>query len=89
LINLNCLKISTIQLNKISSTITKIRSKFSLGKHPIILSGIGQEILHKYLNENGYESIFLKSLLKKSKLNKEASFHAPALCIALLLKDLK
>ena len=48
-----------------------------------------QDIKGLLLNENGYESIFLKSLLKKSKLNKEASFHAPALCIALLLKDLK
>ncbi len=84
-----CKKLSSIQLNKIFQTVNKLQNKFLLNKCSIILSGIGQTTLKDYLEKKKCNTIFLRNFLKKSKLNKEASFHAPALCIALLLKRLK
>ena len=82
-------KLSSIQLNQINNTISKLRKKFLLANAPIILSGIGQDVLKGFFEEKNLKTIYFKNFFKVSRLNQEASFHAPALSIALLLNELK
>ena len=80
-----CDELYNTQLNEIKNNINFLRKKFKISsKCQIILSGIGQEILMNYLNRKFNNTIFLFELLG-SKQYKKASYHAPALSIALLL----
>ena len=45
--------------------------------------------ISNYLRKKKLETFYFKQFLNKSKLIKEASFHAPAVSIALLLQRLK
>jgi len=57
-------------------------------KSPIILSGIGQNILMKSFN--GLNVILFESFIKSktSALRKSATYHAPAVSIACLLDEI-
>tara|TARA_B100000963_G_scaffold158684_1_gene138071 strand:+ start:1840 stop:2862 length:1023 start_codon:yes stop_codon:yes gene_type:complete len=82
-------KISTIQLNQISKIILQLQKKFLLKDEPVVISGIGQDVVYNFLKKKKFKTIYFKEFLNKSRLNKEASFHAPAVSIALLLQSLK
>ena len=82
-------KISSIQLNKISQTTLQLQKKFLLREKPVVISGIGQEVIYNFLKKKKFKTIYFKEFLNKSRFNKEASFHAPAVSIALLLERLK
>ena len=82
-------KISSIQLNQIFQITLELQKKFLLKNQPVIISGIGQDVLYNYLKKNKLKTFYFKQFLNKSRLNKEASFHAPAVSIALLLQRLK
>ena len=84
-----CIQIKEIQLSKIYSTLIKNMRKHALIDVPVVISGIGQDVLNNFLIRRGVKTIILRELLVASKLNKQASYHAPALSIALLLKTLK
>ncbi len=84
-----CNEISSIQLYSIYEAMNKLQKKFQIKKPTIIVSGIGQDVLSDYLKKKGIKTIYLHKFLRKSKLNKKASFHAPALSIALILQKLK
>ncbi len=82
-------KISSIQLNQISQMTLKLQKKFLLEDQPIVISGIGQDVVYNDLRKKKFKTIYFKEFLNKSRLDKEASFHAPAVSIALLLQRLK
>ena len=82
-------KLSLIQLDKIFNTTKKLKNKHNLNKAPIIVSGIGQDILLEYFKKKKFKVEYFQKFFKKSQLRKEATFHAPALSIALLLQELK
>ena len=82
-------QISSIQLNQIFQITVELQKKFLLKKQPIVISGIGQDVLYNYLKKKKLETFYFKQFLNKSRLIKEASFHAPAVSIALLLQRLK
>ena len=82
-------KISYVQLNQISQIILQLEKKFLLKNQPVVVSGIGQDVLSNYLRKKNFKTIYFKEFLNKSKLNREASLHAPAVSIALLLQRLK
>ena len=63
--------------------------KHSLIDVPVVISGIGQDVLYNFLIKRGFKTILFKKLLETSDLNEQASYHAPALSLALLLKTLK
>ena len=84
-----CYKISSIQLNKIKKILIKLRKKFFSKSPIIVISGIGQDVVYEFLRTNKFKTIYLHEFLEKSKLNKKASFHAPALSVALILRTLK
>ena len=84
-----CIELSSIQINKVFANLLKIQKKFSVQDFPIILSGVGQEVVNKFLKKRGVKTIKFENFLIPSKLNKEASSHAPAVSIALLIGDLK
>ena len=80
-----CNELYYSQLNEIKNNIDFLRKKYKISsKCKIVLSGIGQEVLMNYLNRKFNNTIFLFELLG-SKKYKKASYHAPALSIALLL----
>ena len=80
-----CNELCEIQLSRIKKNITRLKSKFNLPKNTVIaLSGIGQDILLKHLLHKKVKAIKLIEILKIKEVNK-ATFHAPALSIALLL----
>lgn len=82
-----CDELYSSQLNEIKNNIEILRKKNKISSNcRIILSGIGQEILMNYLNRRFNNVIFLFELLG-SKQFKKASYHAPALSIALLLLE--
>ena len=80
---------SSIQLNQISQMTLKLQKKFLLEDQPIVISGIGQDVVYNDLRKKKFKTIYFKEFLNKSRLDKEASFHAPAVSIALLLQRLK
>ena len=82
-------KISSIQLNQIFQITLELQKKFLLKNQPVVISGIGQDVLYNYLKKKKLKTFYFKQFLNKSRLNKEASFHAPAVSIALLLQRLK
>ena len=82
-------QISSIQLNQIFQITLELQKKFLLKKKPVVISGIGQDVLYNYLKKKKYKTLYFKQFLSKSRLIKEASFHAPAVSIALLLQRLK
>ena len=83
------LELYSYQLDEILKNIDFLRKKYRISKKcKIILSGIGQEILMNYLNKKVNDTIFLFDLLG-SKHYEEASYHAPALSLALLLFEKK
>ena len=84
-----CLELSTIQINKLFMNLLQIQKKFSVQNYPIILSGVGQEVVNHFFKKKGLNTIKFEKFLKPSKMNKEASSHAPATSIALLIGDLK
>ena len=84
-----CNEISSTQLNQIMSAVKKLEDRFSMKNFTVILSGIGQEVLSDFFKKKKFKTKYLHSFLSKSDLNKKASFHVPALAIALLLKELK
>ena len=67
----------------------KLQKKFLLEDQPIVISGIGQDVVYNDLRKKKFKTIYFKEFLNKSRLDKEASFHAPAVSIALLLQRLK
>ena len=77
------------QLKIIYDNATKLFQKYNLNKNsPIILSGIGQNILMKSFGDYNvtlFEN-FVRS--KTNALRKSATYHAPALSIACLLDDM-
>ncbi len=80
-----CDELYSSQLDEIRKNINFLKKKYKLSrKCKIILSGVGQEILMNYLNKKFDDTIFLFELLGTQQY-KEASYHAPALSIALLL----
>ena len=48
-------KLSLIQLDKIFSTTKKLKNKHNLTKAPIIVSGIGQNILFEYFKKKKFK----------------------------------
>ena len=82
-------KISFIQLNQIFQITLELQQKFLLKSQPFVISGIGQDVLYNYLKKKKLKTFYFEQFLNKSRLNKEASFHAPAVSIALLLQRLK
>lgn len=84
-----CNEISSTQLNQIMNAVKKLEDRFSMKNFTVISSGIGQEVLSDFFKRKKFKTKYLHSFLSKSDLNKKASFHAPALAIALLLKELK
>tara|TARA_B100000963_G_C22556136_1_gene639092 strand:- start:120 stop:1145 length:1026 start_codon:yes stop_codon:yes gene_type:complete len=84
-----CFEISSIQLNTIFDTIKKLEYNFDIKNFTIFTSGIGQDVLSDFLITKNYRTEHLHSFLKKSNLNVLASYHVPALSVALLLKDLR
>ncbi len=80
---------TSIQLNKIKKILIKLRKKFFSKSPIIVISGIGQDVVYEFLRTNKFKTIYLHEFLEKSKLNKKASFHAPALSVALILRTLK
>ena len=84
-----CNKLSSIQICKIFTNLLQIQTKFSAQDFPIIISGVGQEVVNKFLKKKRLKTIKFEKFLKPSKLNKEASSHAPATALALLIGDLK
>ncbi len=82
-------KLSIIQLDQIFNIILKLQKKYVLKNEPVIVSGIGQDLMYDYLKKKKIKTIYFKTFLRNSTYNKEASYHAPALSIALLLQRLK
>ena len=82
-------QISLIQLNYVLDAINKLKLRFDLEDFTIITSGTGQDVITSFLKKKKYKTKFFYSFLKNSCLNKQASLHAPALSVALLLKQLK
>ena len=77
------------QLNIIKKNLKILIKKFIFkSRVPIVISGIGQDILYDFLKES-HNTFLLENFLnsKNKNLKKKASYHAPALCIALLLED--
>jgi uncharacterized hydantoinase/oxoprolinase family protein len=89
LINVFCELLIAHQLNIIKKNLNILIKKFMFkSKVPIVMSGIGQDILYDFLRES-HNTFLLESFVtsKNKNLKKKASYHAPALCIALLLDD--
>ncbi len=84
-----CEELCRIQLSQIVLTISRLQDKFSLKKSTLVVSGIGQDILADFLKKKKMHVKYFEEFFIKSPLNKEASFHAPALSIASLLHKLK
>jgi len=85
-------KISEIQLEEISKKIFEMIKRYDLKKNTsIIISGIGQDMLIDFLKLKKEKVISLAKLIKgkNKKLNKIATYHAPALSIAMLLAGSK
>ena len=82
-------QLSFIQLEKIFNSTKKLQNKHNLKNAPIIVSGIGQDILFEHFEKKKFEVKYFRKFFKKSRLLKEATFHAPALSIVLLLQELK
>lgn len=82
-----CNKLSDYQLTAIKNNLSTIKLKYKLPKNTkIVLSGIGQDILHKFLIKKNLKVLKLHEVLEiKNKNN--ATNHAPALCVALLLSE--
>ncbi len=81
-------KITEQQLNLISENVDKLIKKFGMTqKTPLILAGIGQEILRDFF-KNKNTKLFQKFIKSKNQsIKKEATYHAPALSIACLLDE--
>ena len=74
-------------MEEIENYIKFLKKKYNLPKKfKIILSGVGQDILKNYFDLKLIDSIYLHELLN-NKGYKQASYHAPALSIALLLLE--
>ena len=82
-----CNKLSDYQLMAIKNNLSTIKLKYKLPKNTkIVLSGIGQDILHKFLIKKNLKVLKLHEVLEiKNKNN--ATNHAPALSVALLLSE--
>ncbi len=81
--------LSKEQLNKISNNIDILFKKFKFKKStPIILCGIGQHVIYDFLKTKN-KIYLLKDFFpgKNTNLKKISTYHAPALCIANLLKS--
>ena len=77
------------QLKIIYENAIKLFQKYNLNKNsPIILSGIGQNILMKSFKS--YNVILFENFIKSktNALRKSATYHAPAVSIACLLDDM-
>ena len=84
-----CDKLYLYQMEEIENYIKFLKKKYNLPKKfKIILSGVGQDILKNYFDLKLIDSIYLHRLLN-NKDYKQASYHAPALSIALLLLEKK
>lgn len=82
-----CNKLSDSQLTQINNNLSSLKFKYKLPRNTkIVLSGIGQDILHKFLIKKNIKVLKLHEILKiKNKNN--ATNHAPALSVALLLSE--
>ncbi len=83
-------KLISIQLNKIFTEINKFKKINSVrAEFPLIICGIGKEVMKKYCKKQKIKVIDFKKFLKgnNSKIN-EASYHAPATSCALMVSDL-
>jgi len=81
--------ISKEQLNKITKNIDFLFKKFKFDKNtPVIFCGIGQDIIYDFLKKKK-KTYFLTDFFpgKNTNLKKISTYHAPALCIANLLKE--
>ncbi len=84
-----CELLIAYQLTIIKKNLRILIKKFMFkSRVPIVISGIGQDILYDFLKES-HNTFLLENFLKSKNKNlkKKASYHAPALCIALLLED--
>jgi len=83
-----CNKLSDYQLMEIKNNISALKFKHKLANNTkIVLSGIGQDILYRFLTKKNVNVLKLHEVLKiKNKNN--ATNHAPALSIALLLSEI-
>ena len=80
------------QLENIFKNIKLMFKNYNLSQNTtLILSGIGQDILEKYLSDKRIKVTLLKNLIdaENEKIKKRATYHAPALSIAILLAMLK
>ena len=85
-------EISNIQLKEIAKKIFEMMKTYGLKKNTsIIISGIGQDVLINFLKSRKKTVLSLANFIKgrNRKLNKIATYHAPALSIAILLADSK
>lgn len=82
-----CNKLSDSQLTEIKNNLSTLKFKYQLPNNTkIVLSGIGQDVLHEFLTKKNIKVLKLHEILKiKNKNN--ATNHAPALSIALLLSE--
>ena len=80
--------ISNAQLNRIQNNIDFLFKKFQLSiDTPIILSGIGQDVIYGFLKKRNIHLLSEFITGKNTNLKKISTYHAPALCIANLLKE--
>ncbi len=80
------------QLENIFKNIKLMFKNYNLSQNTtLILSGIGQDILEEYLSDKRVKVTLLKNLIdaENEKIKKRATYHAPALSIAILLAMLK
>ena len=85
-----CEEFYKIQMNQILKNIYNLQRRFLLKKNtPIIASGIGQDILLDFFEKKKIHFLPFQSLLKCERYKKEATYHAPALSLALLLEKEK
>tara|TARA_Y100001954_G_scaffold127753_1_gene136934 strand:- start:6917 stop:7951 length:1035 start_codon:yes stop_codon:yes gene_type:complete len=82
-------KLSQIQIEEILTNLNYLYNKFQYDKDtPIILAGIGQDVLYNNMKKKYNVSMITQYLPgKNTKLKHVSSYHAPALCIANLLRD--
>ena len=88
LISSICNELIKIQLQKILNYINHNKLKFKLKTStPLFVCGIGQDVLIDYLDLHKKKVYSLQKFFDsgKTRIGKEATFHAPALALALLL----
>ena len=61
-------QISTIQLNQIFQITLELQKKFLLKNQPVVISGIGQDVLYNYLKKKKIGNHLFSTIFKKIKI---------------------